>query len=867
MFRRARCSECGFRFGFVRSDVGRYAIHSFLILVALFATTITVRATAESRSFTVEGVLQREGFGAAFVDATDRWLFYEKLRPYSEAQEYSFGSQAFTRVGHQVWRLNLAEGSVAELLPGLDQTPSTYLHSISADGRFLALLNFSEGEFGLVLYDNLKRRSRDVSLAPAFSWTGEYEPVWVSSHELVYAALPPGEQPLLTSARSFTGRALFRSWQDAWKGEKPTASEIRSAQERSVQAREAGRLVRVDARTGNTFDLAQGLYADLRLSPDKALLAGFVVSKRMANALYTSANVSTQMFTLVAIDLSSNAVFDLASQLEFVPYTLSWSADSQTIVAFGWEEWERPEDGRFYQVDLRAGTVVAYDHSGLDLASERERGGYPRPERAFKIGEELIVYARTIPPELDQAPRFSLKDVGQSGLSDAHWYAISPDGSKRRMTGGLQNVSAVPLHADGHGFSVLADDGVYRVDVSGARTRLTPEITGELRHAPLQSFSVPAQLARREFNDVITLLEVTQEDSRAILLDLSKRNSAEMKVVNLPTQHPTVLVGSLKSGSLFLLSNDGFATHAHLARANKPGIMQLVSSANEHLADVEMGNWVSVKYDASAPNSSMRTHQLESCVLLPPNFDAATPPRLVVEVYPNARSHCSLAEQGLAAMGPRSPYLWAAMGFAYTRLPAPSELIRSEEGPITELDEVINVGVDALVKAGLVDDESAILVGFSQGGISALYVAAETDRFSKVIAMNSWADMFSHYFGPTGINSLLYKAQFGNFWRYETTSGSDFGVGDTPFRNPEIFVRNSPVFLAPKISAKVLLISSDMDTFDRSQFDEMFGALSRAGKDVRYVRYWGEGHGVSSPANIRDFWWRAEEFLSEEPSH
>jgi len=48
-----------------------------------------------------------------------------------------------------------------------------------------------------------------------------------------------------------------------------------------------------------------------------------------------------------------------------------------------------------------------------------------------------------------------------------------------------------------------------------------------------------------------------------------------------------------------------------------------------------------------------------------------------------------------------------------------------------------------------------------------------------------------------------------------------------------------------------------------AQYDEMFGALYRAGKDARYVRYWGEGHGPSSPANIRDLWMRIDAFLAE----
>jgi dipeptidyl aminopeptidase/acylaminoacyl peptidase len=39
-----------------------------------------------------------------------------------------------------------------------------------------------------------------------------------------------------------------------------------------------------------------------------------------------------------------------------------------------------------------------------------------------------------------------------------------------------------------------------------------------------------------------------------------------------------------------------------------------------------------------------------------------------------------------------------------------------------------------------------------------------------------------------------------------------------------------------------------------SQSEEMFTALNRLGRRVRFARYWGEGHILKSPANIADMW-------------
>src|SRR5258708_8803190 len=48
-----------------------------------------------------------------------------------------------------------------------------------------------------------------------------------------------------------------------------------------------------------------------------------------------------------------------------------------------------------------------------------------------------------------------------------------------------------------------------------------------------------------------------------------------------------------------------------------------------------------------------------------------------------------------------------------------------------------------------------------------------------------------------------------------------------------------------------------------SEYQGMFGALFRLRKEAKLVRYWGEGHGFSSPANIRDLWYRSFAWFDE----
>ena len=61
-----------------------------------------------------------------------------------------------------------------------------------------------------------------------------------------------------------------------------------------------------------------------------------------------------------------------------------------------------------------------------------------------------------------------------------------------------------------------------------------------------------------------------------------------------------------------------------------------------------------------------------------------------------------------------------------------------------------------------------------------------------------------------------------------------------------------------------MLLHGDLDpAVNSQQSEEMFTALWRQNKDAVFVRYYGEGHGISNPANIVDMWERKLRFLEE----
>ncbi len=79
-------------------------------------------------------------------------------------------------------------------------------------------------------------------------------------------------------------------------------------------------------------------------------------------------------------------------------------------------------------------------------------------------------------------------------------------------------------------------------------------------------------------------------------------------------------------------------------------------------------------------------------------------------------------------------------------------------------------------------------------------------------------------------------------------------LGAPPWKDPQRYIRNSPLFYADRVETPLLIIQGDMDYVPLQQGEQFFSALYRQGKRARFVRYWGEGHVLEGPPNIRDMW-------------
>jgi dipeptidyl aminopeptidase/acylaminoacyl peptidase len=139
----------------------------------------------------------------------------------------------------------------------------------------------------------------------------------------------------------------------------------------------------------------------------------------------------------------------------------------------------------------------------------------------------------------------------------------------------------------------------------------------------------------------------------------------------------------------------------------------------------------------------------------------------------------------------------------------------------------IMTGVDHLVAQNLADPDRMVAYGWSYGGYMTFWMSTQTNKFKLISPGAGLTNLYSMY-STTDIPAYL---------------GWFFG---TPWENPEIYDRLSPIRHVKNVTAKILIMHGANDArVPPTQADEFYRALKDLGKDVTYVRYPRQGHGIT----------------------
>lgn len=164
-----------------------------------------------------------------------------------------------------------------------------------------------------------------------------------------------------------------------------------------------------------------------------------------------------------------------------------------------------------------------------------------------------------------------------------------------------------------------------------------------------------------------------------------------------------------------------------------------------------------------------------------------------------------------------------------------------------DLDDNIS-GARAVIARGAVDSSRVVATGGSAGG------------YSTLICMTKAPDFFKAGIARYGIADLATFHE--KTWVFERYYIQKL-MGGPGGQNRDLYRDRSPINFVDNVSGPLLILQGDLDIVcHRSEMDKMAEALEKAGKDVEYKVYEGEGHGWKKVSTIIDDAKRSARFLT-----
>ncbi|MFB0565724.1 MAG: prolyl oligopeptidase family serine peptidase [Candidatus Aminicenantaceae bacterium] len=249
-----------------------------------------------------------------------------------------------------------------------------------------------------------------------------------------------------------------------------------------------------------------------------------------------------------------------------------------------------------------------------------------------------------------------------------------------------------------------------------------------------------------------------------------------------------------------------------------------LTSINSYLKEVKLGKIEAVRWQNPKDSSDV-----EGVVVKPVNFDLDKRFPLIVWLHGGPAYNWGLgiqvsnwaqlfASQGYMVF---LPNFRGSSGYGMAWMMA--NVQNWGEGPMSD----VMSGVDHLIEKGWVDKDRLFVGGGSYGGYLTSWIITHTDRFKAA-------------FVRAGVSDIITE--------YALTDEPSFLIGyfkSSPYENPEIYRKNSPLTYASQVKTPVLIVHGEKDLrVPVSQAYQFYSALKHFGAKATLVIYPREYHGT-----------------------
>ena len=240
--------------------------------------------------------------------------------------------------------------------------------------------------------------------------------------------------------------------------------------------------------------------------------------------------------------------------------------------------------------------------------------------------------------------------------------------------------------------------------------------------------------------------------------------------------------------------------------------------------------------------------RLQGALYLPANYQPGKKYPMLVTIYERRSQNMRSFVSPTDTRAP-DPSLYTSRGYAVFD---PDIVYRVNDPGMSAVWSVVPA-VKAAIATGIVDPAKVGLWGHSWGGYQTAFLVTQTNIFKAAIAGAPLTDLVSMYssvyWNTGGTNQAIFESSQGRF----TGNFID---------NYDAYIRNSPAYHAKKQTTPLIILHNDKDgAVDFNQGITHFNTLRQLGKDVILLEYQGENHGLSRPANQRDYAGRMAEWF------
>ncbi len=162
-------------------------------------------------------------------------------------------------------------------------------------------------------------------------------------------------------------------------------------------------------------------------------------------------------------------------------------------------------------------------------------------------------------------------------------------------------------------------------------------------------------------------------------------------------------------------------------------------------------------------------------------------------------------------------------------------------------------GTLELLKRPYVDAKNMGLQGQSWGGYQTAFMVTQTGMFKAAMAGAPVSNMTSAYGGIRWESGVVREFQYEH---------GQSRIGGSLWENRELYIENSPIFFADRITTPLLIMSNDTDgAVPWYQGIELFTAMRRLEKPAWLLVYNGEEHNLTKRPNRQDLSIRMSQFF------